>query len=168
MQNVRFRDACGKYGVSWENFEVYDEVIILNTPKENLYILMDKNYNTISVDRLDYVYPNVKKEYYRYTNFTDVLGNRNKFGYPCEDFTLKQIIDLANRVEVMETNHGHSLRTQVNGVCYDRETAKNEDYFKLLSYIKFLGEEIKQYFLLCYHMQAWDLKYLMFMNMLDN
>lgn len=144
MQDIKFREACGKYGVSWENFEVYDEVIILNTPKENLYIDTD----------LKYLEDYLSHKYYGYFNFTDILADGENFGYPFEEYTLKNIIDLANRIEVMETNHGHSLRIRINGEWYKRDEAELEDYFKLVSYIKFLGEEIKQYFLLSYHMQA--------------
>ena len=76
------------------------------------------------------------------------------FDYPFEKFTLKHIIDLSNRVEIMETNHGHTICTRVNGYCYDRNYGTNDGEFQLLSYIKFLGEEIKLYFLNYYHMQT--------------
>mgnify|MGYP003299311803 CR=1 FL=1 len=46
----------------------------------------------------------------------------------------------------MENNQGHSLITRVNGESYDRRNNKEEEYFQTLSYVKFLGEEIKQYF----------------------
>lgn len=74
--------------------------------------------------------------------------------YPFENFTLKHIIDLSNRIEIMENNQGHSLITRVNGESYDRRNKKEEEYFQTLSYVKFLGEEIKQYFLMNYHMQS--------------
>ena len=76
------------------------------------------------------------------------------FDYPFENFTLKHIIDLSNRIEIMENNQGHSLITRVNGESYDRRNNKEEEYFQTLSYVKFLGEEIKQYFLMNYHMQS--------------
>lgn len=157
MKDEKYREACSKYGLDWEACEIYDEVILLNTPIEDLYVIMDKSYNIIDIDMFAYEFERKEyfsNKYYGYCNFTDIMPYGFNFGYPFEEFTLKQIIDLSNRVEVSETNQGHSLRTKVNGDWYDRHVAENEDYFKLLSYIKFLGEEVKQYFLLSYHMQA--------------
>lgn len=160
MQDMKFREACSKYGIYWRNCEVYGELIVLNTPITDLYILMDKNYNTIDVEYIDLDVEDledfVEEKFETYCNYTDILPFGNKFYYPFEEYTLKNIIDLANRIEVMETNHGHSLRTRINGVWYDRDSKENDEYFKVLSYVKFLGEEIKQYFLLSYHMQAME------------
>ena len=159
ISDIKFRQRCGAYGLNWENCEIYDDVILLNTPTLALYVLFDKNYNTIGIEVCDFdkylsKEDMVKNKYYEYCNFTDVDMFGEKFGYPFENFTLKQIIDLSNRIEVMETNHGHSLSTRVNGDLYDRKYGENEEQFQLLSYIKFLGEEIKQYFLFNYHMQS--------------
>lgn len=159
VNDIRFRQRCAEYGLDWEKCEIYGDVILLNTPKLALYVLFDKNYNTIGVELCNfYKYSNkedmVKSKFYEYCNFTDVVMFGEKFGYPFEKFTLKQIIDLSNRIEVMETNHGRSLSTKVNGDWYDRNLKEKEDYFQLLSYVKFLGEEIKQYFLFNYHMQS--------------
>lgn len=158
MQDMKFREACGKYGVNWNNCEVYDEVIVLNTPIDNLFVLMDKNYNTFCIDKLKSEFEDledfIEEKYCTFCNYTDIVPFGENFGYPFEEFTLKNIIDLASRIEVMETNHGHSLSMQINGEWYKRDEVELEDYFKLLFYIKFLGEEIKQYFLLSYHMKA--------------
>lgn len=160
MKDEKYREACSKYGIYWGNCDVYGELIVLNTPITDLFVIMDKNYNTIGVEYIDLdvedLEEHISNKYYEYCNFTDVLPYGDNFGYPFEEFTLKNIIDLSNRVEVRETNQGHSLRIKVNGDWYDRNAEENEDYFKLLSYIKFLGEEIKQYFLLSYHMQAME------------
>ncbi len=158
MQDMKFREACSKYGIYWRNCEVYEEVIVLDTPITDLYVLMDKNYNTFCIDKLNFEVEDLEdfitEKYEVYCNFTDVVPYGENFGYPFEEYTLKNIIDLASRIEVIETNHGHSLSMQINGEWYKRDEEELEDYFKLLSYIKFLGEEIKQYFLLSYHMKA--------------
>ena len=163
-KNMKFRQECSKYGLNWEYFNVVtcgnnDYVILLNMPNRNIYVLLDKNYNTIGVEPFnshrDYnaLERFARDKYNAYCNFTDKMPFGENFGYPFEKFTLKQIIDLANRIEVMETNHGHSLCIKVNGELYHRNSEKDETYFQLLLYIKFLGEEIKQYFLYRYHMQ---------------
>ena len=76
--------------------------------------------------------------------------DRFKLHYPFESFSLKQIVDISNRVEIIETNHGHSSDMIVNGNLVDGEN--NMTYIGLLSYIKILGNEIKEYYLNSYHM----------------
>ncbi len=159
INDIKFRQRCGVYGLDCENCEIYDDVILLSTPTLALFVLFDKNYNTIGVELVDYSrYLNiesfVRQKYYEYSNFTGSMPFEDGFDYPFENFTLKQIIDLSNRIEIMENNQGNSLITRVNGKSYDRRNIKEEEYFQMLSYVKFLGEEIKQYFLINYHMQS--------------
>lgn len=162
-KDIKFRQECSKYGLNWEYFNVVtcgnnDYVILLNMPNRNIYVLLDKNYNTIGVEQFnshrDYnaIERFAREKYNAYRNFTDKMPFGENFGYPFEKFTLKQIIDLANRIEVIETNHGHSLNIIVNDELYHRNSEKDDVYFQLLLYIKFLGEEINQFFLYSYHM----------------
>ena len=163
-KNMKFRQECSKYGLNWEYFNVVtcgnnDYVILLNMPNRNIYVLLDKNYNTIGVEPFnshrDYnaIEKFARDKYNAYCNFTDKMPFGENFGYPFEKFTLKDIIDLANKIEVIETNHGHSLNILINGELYYRNSEKNDSYFELLLYIKFLAEEINQFFLYSYHMQ---------------
>lgn len=158
-KDIKFKQMCGLYGLDWENFEIYDDVILLNTPTLGLYVLFDKNYNTIGVDIIDFSKFSdkcdfVKNKYYEYSNFIGSMPFDDGFGYPFEKFTLKNIIDLSSCIEIMEDYQGNSLSMRINDNSYDRRVSKNEKYFQLLSYIKFLGEEIKRYFLINYHMQS--------------
>lgn len=73
------------------------------------------------------------------------------FGYPFEKYTLKDIVEISNRIDTMEVNHGHSIIFKINGEWFENDL-KN-DYLHLLAYIKFLGEELKQYFLYSYKMK---------------
>lgn len=118
---------------------------------------MDENYNVFGVEEWDPLiktFPSfVNEKCYEYWSFTSELYD-DGFNYPFEGYTLKQLIDLSNRIEIMESTHGHTLCTRVNGDWYDRNDEDYEDEFQMLSYIKFLGEELKQYFLLNYHMQS--------------
>ena len=159
ISDSKFKQQCGKYGLDWEHCQVYNDIILLDTPTKWLYVFMDKNYNVIGVEYWDPLLIHtfssfIKEKYYEYSTFTSVFEYEDGFDYPFQEYTLKQIIDLSNRIEIIETNHGHTLCTRVNGDCYDRKYGENEDEFQLLSYLKFLGEEIKQYFLLNYHMKT--------------
>lgn len=164
-KDIKFRQRCSVYGLDWSQFEILhvdkeNYIIALNNPNEDIYVLFDKNYNTICMEKCDYINDRedlenfINSRYVMYNNLPCVFNYRKNFGYPFQDFTLKQIIDLSNRIEIMETNDGQVLSTRVNGYWYDRDKYENKEYFQLLSYIKFLGEEIKEYFKLNYHMQT--------------
>lgn len=156
INDINFRQKCSEYGLYWENAEIYGNVILINTHIEGLYVIFDKNYNTIGIER------NLHQDkecfannfYERYSQFTDMVPFGEKLDYPFDNYTLKNFIDLANKVDIIEGNHGHSISIKVNGEWYDRNSHENEEYFQLLSYIKFISEEIKRYFLMNYHMQA--------------
>jgi len=156
INDITFRQRCGKYGLDWNNCEVYGDIILLNTPKKDLYVLLNKDYDTVSIEynsfckEKDILAKGFSFEYN--LDVPDIFIMGQPFEYPFENFTLKHIIEISNRVQVIEANHGHSLLTVVNGESYDRRLQENIDYFQMLSYIKFLSEEIKLYFLYSYHM----------------
>lgn len=156
INDPNFRHKCSKYGIYLENAEIYGDVILVNTPIKGLYVIFDKNYNTIGVERN--IHQDQKKFannfYVRYSYYTDIVPFRENFDYPFTRYSLKDFIDLANRVEVIGSNHGHSTSIIINGERYDRSSQENEEYFQLLSYVKFISEEIKRYFLMSYHMQV--------------
>lgn len=161
INDINFRVACRNYGLYCENFEVYDDVIIINSPKAGIYVLLDENYNIISVHK---VKPSTmhfsKREIARgYNEFYSTLDedDRFKLHYPFESFSLKQIVDISNRVEIIGTNNGHSSDIIVNGNLV--EGINDGVYVELLSYIKILGNEIKEYYLNSYHMYMMGFDY---------
>lgn len=160
VNDIKFKQRCGAYGLDWSDCELYDDVILLNTPTKDLYVLFDKNYNTIGVFNWEGSKRLHLKEFSsRYSEFSYVMPSGYGISYPFQNFTLKQIIDLSNRIEIMETRLCQPLLTIINGDSYDRNLQENEEYFQLASYIKFLGEEIKRYFLLSYQMQCLGYKF---------
>lgn len=165
INDIKFRQRCGAYGLDWSKFNIFNfpnknYIISVAEPIGNIYVLFDQNYNTICIEKCDWIndFEDLKNfvegRYNIYSNLPNVYAFKKNFGYPFENFSLKQIIDLANRVEIMETNNGHTLSIKVNGEWYDRNSNENQEYFQLLSYVKFLGEQIKSYFIINYHMQA--------------
>lgn len=160
INDVYFKRECNKYGLDHQNCEIYDEAILLNTPLQDLYVIFDKNYNTIAVEKFNSTDSKeskidfARRKVFEYSNFNDNVLCGERFGYPFENLTLKQIIDLSHRIEIMACNHGHSFTRIINGEWYDWSSKKDKVYFNLLSYIKFLGEEIKKYFLINYQFQV--------------
>ena len=158
INDMKFRRKCGAYGLDWGTFNILDDIIVLPSPKENILVLLDEHYNTVGIydknDDLRKLLSAEKiikgiKELYEITYV--------KFPYPFQNFSLKQIVDLANSIYIDETNHGHSSDMFVNGEMVNDEY--DSVYIALLSYIKFLGEQIEQYFMNLYQMKMMGLEY---------
>lgn len=141
---------CSKYGLSYKNANIYDDIILVSTPTKRLYVVLDENYNTIGVEKIT----NQKLEEFISDFYERYSTNSKTFSYPFENYTLKNFIDLGNKIDIIEANHGNSSYTRINEKWYDRSKHKNDEYFKLLSYVKFISEEMKMYFLTSYHMQV--------------
>lgn len=161
INDMNFRKACTAYGLDWQNFNVYENIIILNSPKKDVFVLLDDHYNTIGIPRIEYSSPARTIEEYAigYKELYDYVDEEEKFifPYPFQNLSLKQIIELANRVYIHETNHGHSSDMIVNGELVNDEN--DSVYISLLSYIKFLGQQIEQYFMNLYQMKMMGFQY---------
>ena len=68
-----------------------------------------------------------------------------KLPYPFQDFSLQQIIQLANRILICEANNGHTSNIFLNGELVEDE--HDSVYISLLLYIKFLAQQIEKYFI---------------------
>lgn len=156
ISDINFRHKCTSYGLNWNDFNIIDDIIILNSPKQNILVLLDENYNTIDIydknDDINKIVPTEKalkgiKEIYENTYV--------KLPYPFQGFSLKQIVKLANRVSI--DSCGHSYNMIVNGEIVNDE--HDNVYFCLLSYIKFLGQQIEQYFMNLYQMNMMGFEY---------
>ncbi len=159
LNDMTFRDKCVSYGLDWANFDLFimdngDEVIILHQPNSNVYVLLDKNYNTFCIEICDWLLDEdlkrkfVETRYDRYCTLKAETSNGGNFGEPFEDFTLKDFLDVNSKAEIRALNHGHSKSVYLN------EKELNEEEAALLSYIKFLSLEIDDYFRYSFHMQT--------------
>lgn len=161
INDLNFRLVCRDFGVDWKNFEVYDDVIIIDSPKIGIYVLLDKNYNIIGVHKTELSTFNLSKSELclGYSELYNTINEDARFRlcYPFQNFSLKQIVDISNRIEIIETNHEHSSEMLVNGELVDGEN--DSTYIELLSYIKILGKEIKEYYSNCYQMYMMNFDY---------
>ena len=149
LNDKKFRLSCANYGLNWNCFIVRKDVILAYTVIDDLFVIFDKNYNVIGVEKLP-GYPFDDKSF---EEFYQRYSNGKKFIYPFEDFTLRDFIDLASRVDLIKINKDRSVQTKINGQVFEKNNTENIEYFELLSYIKFIGERIKQYFLISYQIQ---------------
>lgn len=154
IDDMDFRRRCDEYSLDWKNFEIYGDIIILNTPKSDIYVLFNDVYDTIGIHNNAEFHISKEEMAQIYSKAQDTSLN---FSYPFENLSLKQIMALSKRTKLYEKNHGHSTQVIVNGDLIDNEN--NEDYIGLLAYIKFLTDEIRQYFLDSYHMKMMGFDY---------
>ena len=156
-EDLKFIRRCSEYGLNVEDAEVFEDVITVKTPKEELYVIFDKDFNTIGIEENIFNETKIFAEdfYEEYCRFCDVLPRGKNFGYPFEAFTLRDFIYIGNNTDIFRTNNGKSTTTTVTidkeKKIIDREN--NEEYVELLGYIKFISQQIRKYFLMIYHMQ---------------
>lgn len=161
INDINFRNRCCVYGLDYEKFDVYNNIIILSTPKKDIFVLFDEHYNTIGIPKIEYYSPKrtVEEYSFAYKELYDYVDEKDGFAfpYPFQNFSLKQIVELANRVSIHKTNHGHSADIIVNAEIVNDE--HDSVYISLLSYIKFLGQQIEQYFINLYQMKIMGFEY---------
>lgn len=158
INDMNFRNKCCEYGLDWEKFDILDDIIVMTSPKDNLLVLMDEHYNTIGIcNKNDEIGKSVSLER-RIKGYKMLYETSySRLAYPFQGFSIKQIVDLANRVYIHETNHGHSSKMIVNGMIVNDEC--DNVYTSLLSYIKFLGQQINQYYKYQYQMELMGFEY---------
>ena len=49
-----FSSKCIAYGLDWNDFNIYKDTIILNSPKKDIFVLLDDNYNTIGIHKMEH------------------------------------------------------------------------------------------------------------------
>lgn len=156
-EDLKFIRRCSEYGLNVEDAEVFEDVITVKTPKEELYVIFDKDFNTIGIEENIFNETKIFAEdfYEEYCRFCDALPRGKNFGYPFEAFTLRDFIYIGNNTDIFRTNNGKSTTTTVTidkeKKIIDREN--NEEYVELLGYIKFISQQIRKYFLMSYRMQ---------------
>ena len=172
LQNdMKFRYVCSDFATDHWNydFELYGNVIKLNSRKKGIYTLIDENYNVIGVyaDELSLEHQTkeelentIAKTYEKYSSKVDENGEYilpSVFG----GFSLKDILDLSNRIEILSSNQGHSTSMMIN--CQEVDRTSEDDFSKVcfyfLAYISFLGNYLKKYFKESFRMKSLGFDY---------
>lgn len=158
MNDMNFRSKCLSYGLDWSDFKIVGECLIVNSPKKGIYVILNKNYNTIGIHKVDegnkhFTDEELVEGYSELYDYVDIDRGLS-FPHPFEQFSLKQIMELSNRVFIHDTNHGNSFH-----MIIDEKIVDCSEYATILSYIKFLGEQINEYFFNYYQMMMMDFTY---------
>ena len=145
LNNPKFRKNCKKFGLQNGFIDLIDGVIVVTLINNGLRVIFNDKFDVIGVctGLYDYSYDVACKLANMYDNKYRYRSER--FVYPFDELSFKDISDIADMVELREVNHGHSCLTFVNGK--DAREKFNYNQIKMLSYIKYLDFKIKEYFL---------------------
>jgi hypothetical protein len=166
LNDSEFRNKCNLYeGVDYRKFHLYENpfdgnvTIFVCTPDENVYILMDMEYNTIGIHRFDETKDNddlysafLKKTLgndLAYAKVTNYYYKKNDSSSGYFSISIGDICKISDRIIVSEAIKGKSLMMMVNGEYVDLKHGKL--YIELLSYVAFLGKLIDIYYQNLYH-----------------
>ncbi len=158
MNDTDFRRKCYEYGVNWDKFRIGERygneplTIVVDTPNKDVYLLMDEKYNVIGIHRFDGSEAN--RSLYNVT--CDLKSIYNNV-YVLYNLTIADIVELADRVNITFKNNIGSLRMLVNGEDVNMKCGKL--YIELLSYIKFIGKKIEEYYRNLYKAKMLGLEY---------
>ena len=153
-EDSNFRSHCAAYGIDGNEFNLYKDIIILNSPKKDISIFFDEDYNTIGIHKFDHSDQTKSIEEYA-TKYRDSYNNADNNGlnlaYPFQNLSLKQIVELAKRITIY------------NDIVIVNNKFVIDDYYNvylsLLSYIEVLRILIEQYFFNAYQMKVLGFAY---------
>mgnify|MGYP003308024745 CR=1 FL=1 len=98
IYDEKFAERRSEYGIYSSDCEIYDDAIIMNSPKKGIYVILDRNYNTIGIHKVEFATMHLTKEdiVKGYSELYDLVDKESGcyFSYPFENLSLKQIIDL--------------------------------------------------------------------------
>jgi hypothetical protein len=137
--DFNFRQRCRLLKLDPDNFELLGNVIVLTSLKENNAVFLDENYNIMGVE--NHV-PSVQLVDAIREEYESVNG---RLPIPFQGFSLKQLVELSNRVDILQVKHGDPYDMLVNGQIVIADW--RDIYVFLLSYISFLGGQTQKYFI---------------------
>ncbi|MBR4672240.1 MAG: hypothetical protein IKO78_03470 [Bacilli bacterium] len=142
-----FRSSCVSYGINIYDFILCDDAAVLKSPREGFYIFLDRNsYSTMGIRNIPANSTDVDfdKDSSTFKNLFSTISQDMGMAlpYPFQNMSLKQLTDLANRVEVVDRNHGHSYDLIVNE---KRVSDSIDDDSILLGAAKYIAVKANEY-----------------------
>lgn len=150
-----FKRECDKYGLYNVDAEAFNNVILVRTPIDGLHILLNNNYETIGVEKINPAYEiTFANTYYDKISTHDETNQFGKiFDYPFENYSLNDFFTLSNKYENIKPSKSFTVfREKEDGNIVKKEIKPTYDL--LMSYVKFITEEIKSFFVMSYRMQV--------------
>lgn len=139
INDPKFIEISYKYNFDIDSIEIYEDIIYAYNNSNNITIFFNEHYDIVDVVNLKASKFDIRMaliDYKCYFLFNNFLKNN----------TLEDIYNLANRVQIRPTNHGHSAIYIINGIGYKWISSEENPYLEILSYITFISDEIKALF----------------------
>ena len=158
LKDNNFIKICEEYKTDYHNFEIYGDVIKLNTTKDNVYVLIDNNYDFIGVYGYELSLEHqtgeelTKKIEDIYKKYSEVdMSSKSVLPKPIEHLSLKQVNELAKRIVVFGF-----YKLIINGkVLLEDRKLKRDELFDIycnhFNYIVFLDAVEKYFFNECFN-----------------
>lgn len=155
LASEEFKKECDKYGLYNVDAEAFNNVILVRTPVEGLYIFLDNNYKTIGVEKIDPTFETLfANTYYEKISSCNETSQLNNFlDYPFENYSLYDLFSLADKYESIKPSESFNVfKEKEDGSIIKRKIKPIYDL--LISYIKFINEEIRTFYIMSYRMQV--------------
>jgi len=157
INDEKFREKCSKYGLNFHNFKIFnfpyqsDYIILLNEENKDIYILLDKNYNTLWIQQCDWISDSLDKDSFVRTAylecFLNIKSHVKNSDYFFNNYSLREIINYLPRITIKETKE-NSFELYLDDILIT-----DKEQINLYSYIKFLAEKIEEYFFNAYKLK---------------
>ena len=147
MDSFDFRNVCtNAFGIKYPRFNIYDDMVVLQTTSEDVIAILDTEANIVGVHRKGVNSILTDKEIanmYSYFYSNPDKENGISLPYPFENYSVKQLQQLANKISFHSTNRGRSFEVMVN----EQEIIKTQGdkQADLLGCITFLDNIIYDY-----------------------
>lgn len=150
-----FKKECDKYGLYNVDAEAFYNVILVRTPVKGLYIILDNNYKTIGVEKIDPVFEIsfVNSYYEKISTYNEKYPFGEILDYPFQNYNLNDFFVLADKYESIKPSKSFTVfKEKEDGSIIKREIKPIYDL--LMSYVKLITEEIRSFFVMSYRMQV--------------
>ena len=157
----KLNKACKRYGIDANEAKAFKNVIVVPGSVDGLYVVFDKNYNTIDVRRFyehapenmynyfEGVYLMYKDEFIETFYLSDVRDSST------ESLSISHVVELSDKYKVRDCNQGHSTMLVHNG----EELKADIDSINYMSYMQFLRGIIERYYSLSYKMKERNISF---------
>ncbi len=143
-----------RYGMYSLTYEVYtfdnEGVLLLNSPNTDIYILLDKYFNTITIEKVQ-INNHSEKEKFVVDSFIKYgMETIPNLGYPFTTYTLQDINRMDDTIGFIRDVQGNYVGIK-DGKLINVEL--DERHFLLLEYLKFLKKKMEIFWQVSIHLQ---------------
>ncbi|HBA38093.1 MAG TPA: hypothetical protein DCY94_05170 [Firmicutes bacterium] len=144
VSNPKYKTQMQKLGIDSKNFYLFENVIVIATPKPGYYCLMDRNFNIFWIGSIEstHLEPMAKFLYDTYSSSLAFEDANWTLPQPFDCLSFQNIMTVASKIDGINSKdfHLHDKRKLFIGLEKKLYTSEKEDiYGELLSLLKYLN-----------------------------